>query len=738
MEAGMRLNGKLLLFNVGIPLALVCAIMTLVMAYDANELLKTRSRDYQQAAEYFGAVVGSQITEKTQYLQDQARLNETRALFEVAIQSYGEADWDKLPLYRAWKAVFASGEAEETDVVRTYLGYKGIRPALGKPWLDMDPTYHATSEPWYIGVTETNEAFVSSPYLIDHDGAAGIGVTVSYPVYRAGTAERDFDQIVGVVAADLDMSGIAKMVSDFEAGAGYRIGIYDWSQRMLYDSVFEELAAAGTLRKDAAEPVTFPGYYGQMDPSFDKQKSDEVFYGMSGKSGSLTYAWRGRSMLTGYAKAAGNAWTVMVSAPVAAVTGPEQKKNLVKYILIMGLLFLVLLTGTVILRQTVIKNVKSANEALSAIAKADADLTKGLEIGGRDEVGELGRNFNVFMGKLRELISGVKTVIADTDGINLQISASTEETSSSIVESTAIFESMGREVEALGESLARTISSIEEIMANIASMDGQISGQSSMVERSTAAITEMMASLNSVNAISSAKRQGAERLNAMAGEGRSQIEDTRTVFGEVVERIREIQEIADAISAIASQTNLLSMNASIEAAHAGDAGRGFAVVAEEIRKLAETAAESSKGITGLIQAVTEAVERTNRNVQETAKVFDAIRAEITDTVNAFSEIGLSIAELTEGSRQVLEASEQINAVTSNIREGSSEITTGTRIILESSGEIRDAVSKVDGGMKEINSGNKEVILAMQSMVELSGKLARVVANLMEKFGAFKT
>jgi methyl-accepting chemotaxis protein len=732
----MKLNGKLLIANVGIPLLLVCGIMGYVLYADIARLMRAHAQDYRRTAEYFSVVIDQAMSEKIQYLQDQARLPATVDLYPSAIQSFKEADWSKIPAYRKWREVFASGEKQEANVVRTYLGFSGLRPALGKTWLGLPPTYHAYSERWFVSAKEKNGASVSPPFLID--GGTGIGVTLSYPIYQKDAVEESADRIIGVVAADLDMADIKKLVSDFIAGADYDIGVYDFSGAMLYDSAYERNVASGKLTRPAGLIPGFQDFFVAMDPSADRGKIDSILNGMVKKSGFLEYRWQGKGMLTGYGKSADDEWRVLVTAPSATVIGAELYKSVANDLLIIFLLLLVLLTGTAIISRTIVKNVRTANEALADIARSDADMTRRLTLPTKDEIGELGRNFNIVMEKLGELVSGVKGAIADADGINGRLASSTEETSASLSEISAVFGSLGREAEALDAGLSRTVDSIKRITASVSSMDGQISDQASMVEESTAAITQMMASLNSVNSITTAKQAATERLSVLADEGHQQIDDTRLIFLDVVGHISAIQEMVDVIDSIASQTNLLSMNAAIEAAHAGDSGRGFAVVAEEIRKLAETSAEASTGITDMIGKIHEAVSLTETNVNETAAVFDGMREEIADTVNAFAEIQRAIAELTIGSEQVLTASQRINQVTAQVRSGSSEIALGSKSILDSSEDIRNASLRVNAGLEEINKGSSEIMDAMGAVVDLAANLNDVVTRLREKFGEFKT
>jgi len=375
---------------------------------------------------------------------------------------------------------------------------------------------------------------------------------------------------------------------------------------------------------------------------------------------------------------------------------------------------------------------------LSKLAASDADLTVTIGVRSRDEIGLVAESFNAFIGKLRTLMSDVKKAIDATDEVKIDVSSSTEESSAAIEQISANLSAIGNQIEVLDRNISETVTAIEQITQNIASVDGQINQQSGMVEQSTAAITEMMASLNSVNAVAQNKRKTTIALTSVAAEGKSMIDETFSTFKVVESHIAEVQEMASAINNIASQTNLLSMNAAIEAAHAGDSGRGFAVVAEEIRKLADSAAESAKGITQLLKDITDAVSETSRNMGQTSVSFDRISKEVGETVDAFEEIEHSVVELNVGGQQILESSQKINDVTLLIKGGSAEIKGGTQVLLRSSTEIKEVSDRVASGMTESTSGAREIVQSMQHMVDLSGRLSRIVDELKTEFGQFKT
>jgi methyl-accepting chemotaxis protein len=431
-------------------------------------------------------------------------------------------------------------------------------------------------------------------------------------------------------------------------------------------------------------------------------------------------------------------WVINISQPFAVQGGPVLREELWGNLSIGIILFFILTISTIVIRLTLIRNIVRSREALGAIAEGDADLTVQMESRSKDEIGRMAESFNAFVGRMRNWVNQIKGVISETDEVGAQLSSSTEETTASLEEASAIFRSIEEEGRTLGRSIAETVSAIEQINGNIGSMDGQIEDQASMVEESTAAITQMIASLSNVDGITKNKREATRALSKISDEGKKQIDETSQRFTDLVKSINSIQEMADVINGIASQTNLLSMNAAIEAAHAGDAGKGFAVVAEEIRKLAETSSDSSRNITALIQNVTEMVANSDESVRNTSRIFDDIAAEVSDTVNAFSEIELSISELNTGSHQVLKASEEINELTVQIRSGSGEINHGTSSILEASTKVREISERMLEGMSEVSIGNNEILKAMQLMVSQAERLDKIVGRLKEQFGGFKT
>lgn len=449
------------------------------------------------------------------------------------------------------------------------------------------------------------------------------------------------------------------------------------------------------------------------------------------------FAANGES-ITQSAHIPGTRWGITVSMPLDQVYGTVWSTTAPPIILFIVIFLASQLLSYLLMGRWVIKPLVHVGRQLGGLAAADADLTVTIPELTSDEIGALAHSFNSFVSKLKLLMGGVKDAIGKTDEINRDVSASTEETSSAIEQISANLSSIGDQIDDLDRNIGETVTAIEQVTHNISAMDDQIFRQSAMVEESTAAITEMIASLGNVNAVALNKKKTTESLSSVAEEGKNRIALTAEKFRTVAEHIKRVQEMAAAINNIAAQTNLLSMNAAIEAAHAGDSGRGFAVVAEEIRKLADSAGRSAKSITQTIRDINIAVAETDRNVASTSAAFESIAAEVRDTVNAFSEIEHAVAELNIGGQQILDSTNEINDVTVSIRSGSAEIKSGTKVMLESSTKIKEVSYRVTGGMAESASGAQEIVRAMQDMVHQTEALRNIVSTLKKNFGQFKT
>jgi methyl-accepting chemotaxis protein len=282
-----------------------------------------------------------------------------------------------------------------------------------------------------------------------------------------------------------------------------------------------------------------------------------------------------------------------------------------------------------------------------------------------------------------------------------------------------IHEDVGRidkEMISLDSQISEVSAAVTQILATIENLVAHISDQSSAVSQTSAAIEEMTASINSIAKIANDKSESTKGLLQTVGTGRDKLTVSNVQIRDISTDIDNMMDIIGVINSIASQTNLLAMNAAIEAAHAGEYGRGFAVVADEIRKLAESTASNAKVISTSLKDAVDKMGSVLEAGNESEGAFKNVADEVNAFVNAFSEISQSTNEVSEGNSEILKAVDSLMQISEEISEGSSEIkisseeiNNSVNIIQESSESTVTEISNVKTRVDEIH-GVQDAIL----------------------------
>lgn len=264
----------------------------------------------------------------------------------------------------------------------------------------------------------------------------------------------------------------------------------------------------------------------------------------------------------------------------------------------------------------------------------------------------------------------------------------------------------------------------------------QVDEQNSVVLEATASVNQMSASLDNVADITSRKHTTAEKLLVEAEQGLRTMDDNNQAVQDMVKLANQLLEINTIISGIAEQTNILSMNAAIEAAHAGEAGRGFSVVAEEIRKLATSTSENSRIIAESIKQLSSGMEISQRSAAAMQHSFTAVVKEIREISAAFSEITNSTAELSQGGREILSAMQILQNSSTVIHDGSTNISTEQQNALQQFRHVESFVGQIGEASQRIQQALQSITEALESQRVLvsqstrkSGELFSAVSQL---------
>ena len=340
---------------------------------------------------------------------------------------------------------------------------------------------------------------------------------------------------------------------------------------------------------------------------------------------------------------------------------------------------------------------------------------------------------------MRNAVNSVKHSVSESYEVKNDLAAASEQTAAALNQIDANVGSITTRIERLNQQIDTNAGHINNMSRHFDEVMQQISEQSSMVEESTASMNEMMSSLMNVANITSQRQQSVLQLKESSQKVSSQMDEANRLFTEgVTTKIDTIQGAAAAIRKIAAQTNLLAMNAAIEAAHAGDAGRGFSVVAEEIRSLSEISTTNSANIAEALKEVVKSIEQAGTLFGEVQSSFAVTNTETKETLNAFQEIESSTSELSDGGKQILSAMTSLESTSDRIKEKTNELSSGVQDILESDQSIGNLSLENLSGIKEISVGVHEVSEAMQSVNDLNTKLGDAIEEIESGVAIFRT
>jgi len=297
---------------------------------------------------------------------------------------------------------------------------------------------------------------------------------------------------------------------------------------------------------------------------------------------------------------------------------------------------------------------------------------------------------------------------------------------------------VSEQVSELSAGIEEISHTIRRILDNLDRQDASIASQSAAVGETASAIEEMIANSRAISRNTSQMDESFGELLSALKSGNEKLEVMIGRTAEISRLSESLEEANDVISSIASQTNLLAMNAAIEAAHAGDSGRGFAVVSDEIRKLAESAAEQSKQIAGTIEIIRSGIGELDKDSGETDQAFATIRDRVSALSSLEAEIKNAMDEQGEGSRNIMEAASVLRKITDDVRSGSEEMVGGGRAIESEMTRLIQGNLRVGETVKAISKNAAHMKIAVETVHEMSRRSKKLSDSLYGSVLSYKT
>ena len=529
--------------------------------------------------------------------------------------------------------------------------------------------------------------------------------------------------LMGVLAAVFDGYTLSNMIDTIKVGKTGGCFIISESgvnianrNRDLVENQFNAIEAAKT-DKDLANVAA-------VIEDFLKSDTTEIRY----------YTFMGTQDIASAAVMKTTGWNVVIEAPVKEFLDTI---NILRIGVIIAAL-VILLAALVIVSIFSRKLVRPIQDSVPVLQKiAQGNFTVRLPLHGNNEITDMFEYLNETIARIGTSIQSVGVNSNTMEDIGNELASNMTETASAVHQISANIDGVKQQALTQAASVTETAATVEEIIRTIKQLNGSIENQAASVAESSSAIEQMVGNIASITQTLDKTNDVVKTLASATADGKETVTGANSVTQRIAEESGGLLEASNVIQHIASQTNLLAMNAAIEAAHAGEAGKGFAVVADEIRKLAEESSTQGKTITSTLKVLSGEIEALSASAKTAEEKFNAIFA-LSEQVKMMSQSLMeAMHEQENGSKEVLTAIRDINMVTNQVNDGSAEMLRGGENVAQEMQKLDELTRVITDSMNEMASGAVQISNAVQEVNAISQKNKHSIENLANEVSKFK-
>jgi methyl-accepting chemotaxis protein len=390
---------------------------------------------------------------------------------------------------------------------------------------------------------------------------------------------------------------------------------------------------------------------------------------------------------------------------VTLVRGLERQANTALAIAL-GIEILISMAVAFLVAGSLIRPIREIAGLGHALAEMRFDID--IPTSRKDEIGDMQRSLNTIRDELRKTLAGISNEHMGQKNISGNLNISIRDSSSGLELITGNMETVQGKTDNQARSVSRTSDSLEEIIRHIRSLEGAVDTQGQSISRSSGSIEQMVKDIDSVRTVVYRAHESTANLRKSSETSRKMLNNLNEELSRIAEQSAFLEEANAALVNIASQTNILAMNAAIEAAHAGEAGKGFAVVSGEVRKLAESSNKESASISDEIKKMREGIEKIRQLSAETVDTMNSMFTEVNEMQGSFNNVMTAVDAQGSNGKQILGALGTLGETTELVKNSSEEILKESNSIYDTVEDLKKLSQDVKDSVQDVQQACRQI------------------------------